>query len=103
MAGNVFENMKDLYKMQKEAKQLQKQLQSQKIIGVSKREEVTIFMNAAQEFEDIEISDNLLSPDMKEILKKQLKEAFEDFEKKLKKQMQSTFDINDIKSMLGGA
>ena len=57
--GNVFSQMKDLYKMQREAKDMQKKLRVEKIAGESDDKKVKLFMNGAQELEDIFIDDSL--------------------------------------------
>ncbi len=99
--GNPFGQVKDMYKMQKEAKQMQKRMRQQKITGESKDGKVVIHMNGAQEFEDFEIDDSLLSPDMFEVLKRNFDEAFKDYQKKLQKEMAKDFDMDKIKQMLG--
>ncbi|GAB4162485.1 MAG: hypothetical protein Fur003_5530 [Candidatus Dojkabacteria bacterium] len=98
---NAFSNMKDLYKMQKEAKVMQKKLQEKTLSGTSKEGNVTVYLNAAQEFQDIHIEDWLLDPEQFENLKKEMKDAFKDFQKKLQKEMMKDFDLDSLKSMLG--
>ena len=98
---SAFNNLKDLYKMQKEAKEMQKKLRMQIISGESKDGSVKIFMNAAKEFEDIKIADNLMDPDMLDLLKKRMKEAFADLDKKLQKEMAKQFDMDSLRGMLG--
>lgn len=87
--------------MQKEAKQMQKKLREQKVTGEAKDGSVKVYMNGAKEFENIEIDDYLLDPDMLELLNKKMKEAFKDLEKKLQKEMAKQFDMDDLKGMLG--
>ncbi|MBD3328918.1 hypothetical protein GF357_00275 [Candidatus Dojkabacteria bacterium] len=99
MPDNIFNNMKDLYKMQREAKKMQKKLQEQKIVAESKTGKVTLFMNAAQEYEDIQIDESLLDPEMMDLLRKEIKSAFKNFQKKLQKEMKSNFDMDDLKGM----
>lgn len=99
--ANAFGQMKDLYKMQREAKKMQAKLREKVISGESKRGEVKVYMNAAQEFEDIKIDDSLLSPDMFDELKKAMKEAFKDYQKKLQKEMMKDFDMDSLRGMLG--
>ncbi len=100
MAG-VFNNLKDMYKLQKQARQMQKELRKQKVTGSSKDDKVKIHMNGAQEYQDIEIDDSLLNPDMKKLLKKDIEQAFADCQKDLQKKMKSEMDVDDIKGMLG--
>lgn len=96
-----FGNMKDIYKMQKEAKAMQKKLQEQVISGSSKDGSVKIYLNAAREFEDLKVDDDLLDPDRFDVFKKKLKEAYKDYDKKLQKQMAKQFDMDSLKDMLG--
>ena len=86
--------------MQREAKKMQKRLREKKISGESKDEMVKIFMNGAQEFEDIWIDDQLLDPSMMDRFKKDMKQAFKDYQKKLQKEMAQDMDIDKIKGML---
>lgn len=95
--------MKDLYKMQKEAKALQKKLQSIRLTGTSKDGSVSIHMNAAQEFEGIDISEELENNFNSERFAKCMKEAFKDYQKKLQKRMMQDMDLNSLRGMLGGA
>ncbi len=98
--ANPFGQMKDLYKMQREAKIMQKKMRQQKIAGESRDGKVVIFMNGAQEFEDFEIDESLLSPEMFEVLKRTFMEAFKDYQKKLQKEMMKDFDMDKVKQML---
>ncbi len=52
--------MREMLKMQSEAKKMQKQLQSRTLKGESKDGLLTIYMNAAQEFQDIDIDQEVL-------------------------------------------
>ncbi len=92
-------NPVEVLKMQGEAKKLQKKLRERKIKGESKNGMVVIYMNAAQEFEDVHIDDEYLSPDMSEALKKGFKEAFKDYQKKLQKEMVQDMDMDQLKNM----
>ncbi len=99
--GNVFSQMKDLYKMQREAKDMQKKLRVEKIVGESDDSKVKLYMNGAQELEDIFIDDSLLQEGMLEVIKKGFKEAFKDYQKKLAKQLAGSFDVDELKRMMG--
>lgn len=90
-----------LLKMQREAKKMQKQLKERKVVGMSKDEMVKVYMNAAQEFEDIYIDEDLLDVDRMDHLKKKFKEAFKDYQKKLQKEMMKDLDLSQLKDMLG--
>jgi DNA-binding protein YbaB len=91
-----------LLKMKQEADQMRKKLQSQRVAGESKDGKVKIFMNLAQEFEDIFIDEEILSDARSlELIKRGMKEAFQDYQKKLQKEMIKDFDIDQLKRMLG--
>lgn len=85
--------------MQNEAKKLQNQLREKKIKGESKNGMIKLFMNGAQELEDVHIDEEYLSPDMEDAIKKGFKEAFKDYQKKLQKEMVQDMDIDQLKSM----
>lgn len=92
-------NPVEIIKMQQEAKKLQSRLREKKISGESKDEMVKVYMNGAQEFEDIEIDDILLDPDQIDRLKKDMKEAFKEYQKNLQKSMAQDMDLDQLKSM----
>ena len=89
----------EIIKMQNEAKKLQNKLRERKIKGESKNGMVAIYMNGAQEFEDVHIDEEYLSPDMEEAIKRGFKEAFKDYQKKLQKEMIQDMDLDQLKSM----
>ena len=60
-----------------------------------------ITMNGAQEFEDIQIDENLMDIDMIDRFKKDMSEAFKDYQKKLQKEMAQDIDLDKIKGLLG--
>lgn len=99
--ANPLGQAKDLYKLQREAKQMQKKLKEKVLSGESKDGRVRIHMNAAQEFEDIHIDDSLLDPDEFDTLKTGFKQAFKDYQKKLQKEMMKDFDMDSLRGMLG--
>lgn len=94
-------NPKELIKMQMEAKKMQNRLREKKLSGESKDGMLKIFLNGAQEFEDIWVDDTLMDVDMMDRFKKDMKEAFKDYQKKLQKEMAQDFDLDKIKGMLG--
>ena len=100
MAG-AFNQMKDLYKMQKEAREMQKKMKTVMVTGMSDNELVEIRINGTQEVEEIEIDDQLLDPDRKKDLIKDIKQALKDAQKKLQKELMKDMDINKLKDMLG--
>lgn len=93
-------NPKELIKMQMEAKKMQNRLREKKISGESKDGMLKIFMNGAQEFEDVWVDDDLMDVDMMDRLKKDMKEAFKDYQKKLQKEMAQDIDLDKIKGLL---
>ena len=93
-------NPKELIKMQMEAKKMQSKLREKKITGESKDKMLKITMNGAQEFEDIQIDENLMDIDMIDRFKKDMREAFKDYQKKLQKEMAQDIDLDKIKGLL---
>ncbi|MDD3474502.1 MAG: YbaB/EbfC family nucleoid-associated protein [Candidatus Dojkabacteria bacterium] len=92
-------NMREMLKLQSEAKKMQKQLQSKTLKGESKDALLTIYMNAAQEFQDIDIDQEVLEMEDLEQIKKRMKEAFKDYQKKLQKEMMQNMDLDSLKNM----
>jgi DNA-binding protein YbaB len=91
-----------ILKMKQQADQMRKKLQAQRVTGESKDGRLKLFMNAAQEFEDIFIDDEILADARSlDLIKKSMKEAFADYQKKLQKEMMKDFDIDQLKNMLG--
>lgn len=93
-------NPRELIKMQMEAKKMQNRLREKKISGESKDGMLKLYLNGAQEFEDIWVDDNLMDIDMMDRFKKDMKEAFKDYQKKLQKEMAQDFDLDKLKGML---
>jgi DNA-binding protein YbaB len=100
MAG-VFGQMKDLYKLQKEAREMQKKMKNVHIKGYSDDESVKISVNGLQEVEEMEIADELLNIERKKELIRGIKEALKDSQRKLQKEMSKDMDVDKLKSMLG--
>jgi len=94
-------NPVELLKMQSEAKKMQNKMREKKIKGESKNGMIIIFMNGAQEFEDIFIDEQYLDPDMGNAIKNGMKEAFKDYQKKLQKDMAQDVDLEQIKKLFG--
>ena len=97
----MFDQLKDIYKLQKEAREMQKKMKSLQIVAISDDEEVKITMNGMQEIEEMEIDDALMTIENKRNLIKAIKEAVKDGQKKLQKELSKDMDINQIKNMLG--
>jgi len=90
-----------MIKMQNEAKKMQNKMREKKIKGESRNGMIIIFMNGAQEFEDIFIDEQYLDPDMGDAIKNGMKEAFKDYQKKLQKDMAQDVDLEQIKKLFG--
>jgi DNA-binding protein YbaB len=101
--GGMFNQLKDIYKLQKEAREMQKKMKEVKIIGISDDEDVKIFMNGLQEVDTMEINDELLSIESKKQLIKEIKSAMKDAQKKLQKELSKDMDISQLKNMLGAS
>ena len=99
----MFNQLKDIYKLQKEAREMQKKMKEVKIVGISDDEDVKIYMNGLQEVDTMEISDELLSVDNKKQLIKEIKGAMKDAQKKLQKELSKDMDISQLKNMLGAS
>jgi DNA-binding protein YbaB len=99
----MFDQIKDLYKLQKEAREMQKKMKTVIVEGFSDDEDVKVRMNGLQELEDIEIADELLSPQNKKELTKALMQAIKDAQKRLQKELAKDMDMSQIKSMLGAS
>jgi DNA-binding YbaB/EbfC family protein len=100
MSG-LFGQMKDLYKLQKEAKEMQKKMKTIHITGYSDDENVKIVMNGVQEIEEMDIKDEIVDAGRKKELVRAIKEALKDAQRKLQKEMTKDMDIDQIKGMLG--
>jgi nucleoid-associated protein EbfC len=90
---------KDLYKLQREAKKMQEEMKKVQVTGESKRGLVRVTMNGAQELVDVHFDDQIL--DDKVELKKHLKDAYSDCQKKLQKEMAKGMDMEKLKGMFG--
>ena len=97
----MFSQLKDIYKLQKEAREMQKKMKDVKIVGLSDDEDIKIYMNGLQEIDTMDIADELMSVDNKKQLVKEIKEAMKDAQKKLQKELSKDMDISQLKSMLG--
>lgn len=98
---SVFGQAKDLLKLQKEAREMQKKMKQLRVVGESDDERVRITVNGTQEVEDIEIADDLMNVDSKKDLIKGVKAALKDSQKKLQKEMMKDMDISQLRNMLG--
>lgn len=92
-------NPVELIKMQNEAKKMQNKMRERKIKGESKNGLIRLYMNGAQELEDIFIDDQYLEEGMLDDIRKGFKEAFKDYQKKMQKEMVQDIDLDQLKSM----
>lgn len=99
----MFDQIKDLYKLQKEAKEMQKKMKQIMVDGFSDDEDVKIRMNGLQEIESIDIDDDLINVENKKDLTKAIIQAVKDAQKRLQKEMAKDMDVSQIKSMLGAS
>ncbi|MBP9758096.1 YbaB/EbfC family nucleoid-associated protein [Candidatus Dojkabacteria bacterium] len=97
----MFGKIGDLYKLQKEAKEMQSNLKNLKISGLSNNEDVEIVMDGTQEILEIGINDSLLSIDKKRYLEKAIIDAMKDAQKKIQKELMKDMNLDKIKQMLG--
>ena len=96
-----FGKLGDMYKMQKEARQMQKKMKALIIEGESKDGSVVVSINGLNQLEEADFDDSLLSPGNKDKLVKNLKQAFKSANKKLQKEMMKDMDMNKLKGMMG--
>lgn len=99
--ANVFSQAKDLYKMQAEARDMQKKMKQVIVSGTSKKEDVEVRMNGLNEVIEIDINPDILDQENKKLIEKAIKQALKDATKKLQKEMMKDMDIDKLKSMLG--
>ena len=95
-------SLKNVWDMQKQAKQMQKQMKEVLIEGSSKDGKIIIKIDGTQELNDIVIADELLNAAMKDILVKDIKEAFKKAQEALQAHMVKNMDMDQIKNMLSG-
>lgn len=97
----MFSQAKDLYKMQQQAKKMQKKMKDVTVTGMSKNELVSIDVNGVNEIAQIDIDPELLEEGKKALLEKSIIQAYKDGSKKLQKQLAKDMDLDQMKSMLG--
>ena len=100
--ANVFGQMKDVYRMQREAKKMQEKMRKVKVSGESRDGKVRVYFNGAQELENVTIDSELLDPDRHTESVDGMKEAYKDYQKKLQKELSKDVDIDQLRGMLGG-
>ncbi|MBN2015959.1 YbaB/EbfC family nucleoid-associated protein [Candidatus Dojkabacteria bacterium] len=93
--------VKDIYKLQKEARAMQKKMKALIIEGESKDGDVVVRINGTNELVDMDIEDSLLSSDNKLSLIKDIKQALKVANKKLQREMMKDMDMDKMRGMLG--
>jgi len=83
----AFDQAREMLKLRKKAKELQKALRQMRIEGEAGG--VKVILNGEQKIEELEIADELLSVERKFELKRLIKEAFTDAADKAQKQAAS--------------
>lgn len=96
-----FGKVGELYKLQKEARAMQKKMKAVIVDGESKAGDILVRINGVNEVVDIDIDDDLLTVGKKEHLVKKLKQAFKSAQKKLQREMMKDMDMNKLKGMVG--
>ena len=99
--GIGFGKLGDMYKLQKEARSMQKKMKAVNVDGESKAGDVVVKINGVNEVIDIDIDEGLLTPDKVEQLVKKLKQAFKSAQKRLQREMMKDMDIDKLKGMMG--
>jgi DNA-binding YbaB/EbfC family protein len=99
--ANPFTQARDLFKMQSEARKMQKEMSSRKYKGESRKGFVKIELNGVGEILDMSIDDMLLSVEHKNDLISLIKDAYKDAQKQMSKDVAKDFDINKLKSLMG--
>jgi DNA-binding YbaB/EbfC family protein len=91
--------VKDVYKLQREAKKMQEEMKQVLVTGESKKSLVKVTLNGVQELIDLSFDDQIM--DDKVELKKHIKDAYADAQKKLQKEMAKGMDMDKLKNMFG--
>ncbi len=99
--ANPFGQARDLWKMQKEAREMQKKMKAIKISGLSDNDKVEVIIDGTQEVQDIFIEDEMMELEKKDVLIRSIKEAVKNAQKSLQKEMMKDLDLDKMKSMLG--
>lgn len=97
-----FGQMKDLYKMQREAKKMQKELQKTVVKGYSEGEKISVTVDGTQEIVAVKIDESLMNPESRTKVQNGIKEAYKDAQKKLQKELVKDMDMDQLKGLLGG-
>ncbi|MCX8035385.1 MAG: YbaB/EbfC family nucleoid-associated protein [Candidatus Dojkabacteria bacterium] len=97
---NPFGAIKDIYKMQQNAKKMQEQMKNVLVVGKSKKEELEVTINGLHELVSLKISNDDVLKD-KTLLEKCLKDSMSEAQKQLQKELAKGMDMDSIRKMLG--
>ena len=78
----MFDKIKDMYQMQKQAREMQTMLNAEQAMGSSKDGSIQITLNGSFEVINVSVSDEI--PLTKDLVQKGIKEAFTDAQQKIK-------------------
>ena len=90
-----------LNKMRQAADKKKKEMEAIKVAGESDKGRVKVTLNGVHDIVNMEIDNELLSPERKEMLVKAINSAYSDAKKKLEKELAKTVDIKQLMDMLG--
>jgi DNA-binding protein YbaB len=83
----MFDKMKDLYNLQKQAKEMQRQMEQERVTGTSRDGTVQLTLNGSYDLINAEVTQTLEAPQAAT----NIKEAYNDASDKLKKVLASKF------------
>lgn len=85
----MFDSLKDLYNLRKQAQEMQKQLAMEKVTGYSQDQTFSLTLSGTQELLEVNISPdiNLSHPE----IEKNIKQAYADAQDRLKKMIAQKF------------
>lgn len=92
----MFDNLRNLANLRKQASEMKKQLESEVITGEAVHGQIKITMDGSQQVKEVFIDENLLSRDKKEQLENGVKDAFEKANKDLQMMMVRKMQAGEI-------
>ena len=98
---NPLSQIGKINKMRKAGEQKKKEMQAISVQGVSDKQRVKITLNGIYEIVTMDIDDELLSKNNKDMLIKAINSAYSDARKKLEKELAKSMDIKQLMEMLG--
>lgn len=95
--ANIFDNIKQLGQLKKQAAQFEKILRAKTVETLSPRGEVKLKINGKMELLSIEISPEMLKPENKAGIEKLIKATFSNAQREVEKMISS-----EMKAQMGG-